>query len=340
MVNVAKNSKRIELSDLIFDGNPRTGVSLKLDQMISSFLVHGYQPDSAIMVEEREDGRIVVLRGNRRALAALELSNRDTEGFNRVFSDGKIPAIIVKGLSDQERILYRIDHSSELNREPLDDEGFFNAVCQLLRAGLNQKAIAKHLNLFTKNKKTGDLEPNRSLVQWRAGLAKLPSKCIEEYRILMRKGPEATSVRWSMVAGLFKLYNKSSVEYPDGTVAFNELWEKCLTPKEEQTGSLTQSLTPKKAKDFSQYAQSVGTGNILLQVTGQTPLTFEDIDLAILAGEQAIATLNSIHDYLGKEDYNNLISESLKGESEPAEADAEAVADAVADAVDADAVTG
>ena len=136
----------------------------------------------------------------------------------------------------------------------------------------------------------------------------------------MQKGKDATAVRWLMISGLHKLFSKTSIEFPDGTMEFNELWEKCITPKADlPEGSIAQKLTPTKAKDFSQYAQSKGVRDILLQVTGQTPLTFEAVDLAVLAGEQATATLTSIQDYLGNDDYNALLAESLDGSPEVVE---------------------
>ncbi len=330
MANVSKTVKRIVFDDLVFDGNPRTKKGMKLEQMIASFVTHGYQPDSTILVEEKQDGQFLVLRGNRRSLAALELQKQDQETFDRIFSDGKIPAFVAKGISDQERILLRIDHSTELDREPLDDEGLFNAVCQLLRASLNQREIAAHLNLFTKNNKTGDLEPNRSLVQRRAELAKLPGFVQDEYRILMRKGKDVTAVRWSMIPGLYKMYSKTSVEYPDGNMEFNEKWELCKTFKDDlPEGSVSVKLTPKKAKDFSELAQSKGVRDILLSVTGQIPTTFENVDLAILAGEQATATLVSIQDHLGKDAYNDLIARSLNGGATDDQVEVEAEASTV-----------
>jgi len=317
MVNVSKTVKRIDINKLIFDGNPRTDVSMKIDKMIASYQTRGFEQNSTVMVEERDNGEYLVIQGNRRSISALTLQEQDREAFDRIFPDGKIPAFIAKGLSDQDRILLRIDHSTELDREPLDDEGLFNAVCQLLRAGLNQKGIASHLHLFTKNKKTGELEPNRSKVQRRAELAKLPNFVQDEYRLLMQKGNEATAVRWGMIPKLYKLYMNTYVEYPDGTVEFRELWEGCKTPKEETEGTSTVSvkLTPKKAVDFSQLAQSVGVRDILLSVTGQSQKTFDNIDLSVLKGEQATATLSAIHDYLGNDDYNNLIAESIKAET-------------------------
>ena len=319
---ISKTTKRIAISDLYHDGNPRTTNGLKLDKMISSFELHGYQSDSAIMVEEKSDGRFLVLRGNRRTLAAFHLCEKKPASFANVFPDGKIPAIVCKALTNDERIKLRIDHSDVMDREPLDEEGLYNAICQLCRIPLGQVEIAKHLNLMKKDSKTGQMVPNRSIVQRKIELAKLPQTVQDEYRILMQsgegKGRDATPVRWSMIPALHKAFQVGYPEYPDGTMAFKELWEKCTTPMEKQDESTTppSACSAKKARDLSQVSQSSIGRDILLSVTGQGKKSFADLDLAILNGETAIATLAAIKVYLGDDDYNALLSDSLAQESE------------------------
>ena len=308
-MSISKTSKRIDIGSLIHEGNPRTQPTMKLDKLMASYTTHGYQADSAIMVEETEPGQFLVLRGNRRSLAAIELGKTDKEAFDRIFPDGKMPAIVCKGITDQERILLRVDHSADMDREPLDDEGLFNAVCQLCRADLTQEEIAGHLSLWSIDKKTQEKKPNRSLVQRRVELAKLPQKVQDEFRILMRKGTSETPVRWSMVSGLYKKYKANHIEYPDGNMEFNELWDKCTTPKDEQKETQTTkgSLSAKKAEDFSMLSQSNGAKQLLLSVTGQGKSTFADLDVEILRGEQAIALLGRIKEHLGEADYQALL---------------------------------
>ncbi len=307
---LGKTVKRIDISSLEHDGNPRTADGMKLDKLMASYETHGYQADSTIMVEEKGD-KFLVLRGNRRTLAALEIRDKNQDLFARVFPDGKIPAVVAKSLTDQERILLRIDHSGEMDREPLSDEGMFNAVCQLCRVSLTQEEIAEHLNLWSLNKKTNKQVPNRSLVQRRVELAKLPQKVIDEFRILMQKGTSETPVRWSMVSTLYKKYKKNHIEYPNGDIEFNTYWEKCTTPVEDKKADSPRgSLTAKKAEDLSMQSQSEGARALLLTMTGQGNDTFADLDVVILKGEQAVIVLDRIKIFLGNEDYNTLLSES------------------------------
>jgi hypothetical protein len=93
---------------------------------------------------------------------------------------------------------------------------------------------------------------------------------------------------------------------------FNELWEKCTTPKDEQkeTQATKGSLTAKKAEDFSMLSQSNGAKQLLLSVTGQGKSTFADLDVEILKGEQAISALDRIKAYLGDDDFNELLAKS------------------------------
>lgn len=309
-MNINKTTKRIELDTLVFDDNPRTDATLHLEAMQASYAQHGYQSDSAIMVEDQENGKYLVLRGNRRTLAALDLQTKDAIAYERAFPDGKIPAIICKGLSDNERILLRIDHADDMDRVPLDDEGMFNAIAQLSRSGLGQDAVAEHLNLWLTDKATGVKKPNRSYAQQRINLAKLPAKVQNEFRILMRKGKDATPVRWGQVATLYKEYHANCVAYPDGTIKFQELWEKATKPVEKGSNAIAgTSLTAKKAKDMALHCQSKAARALCFALTGQGDVTVESIDLTILEAESAQVTLAQIKESMGETDYSALVAE-------------------------------
>lgn len=324
---IGKSIKRLDISSLRMDGNPRTSRGMKLEKLQASFETHGYQADSAIMVEEVAENDYLVLRGNRRTAAAQDLQKNNSEVFDRVFSDGKIPAIVCKGLTDQERILLRIDHSDELDREPLDDEGLFNAVLQLCKIGLKQEQIAKHLNLWKIDKATKKRVPNRSLVQRRVELAKLPQKVQDEFRVLFRDGQNATPVRVSQIPALYKEYNSHYLENPDGTIKFWDLWDDCCTPKEDKEGKPAkagQALSPKKATEFAQMSQSKTVRNCLLAVTGQGQVTLEEVDRTAILAETAQVTLEKIKNHLGDKDYNDFLTEVFQATKEATPEEVEA----------------
>jgi hypothetical protein len=212
----------------------------------------------------------------------------------------------------------RIDHSDEMDREPLDDEGLFNAVSQLAKAGLTQEKIATHLNLWKTEKKSGKRVPNRSLVQRRVELAKLPQRIQDEYRQLMQKGLDATPVRWSMIPALYKEFSKTFDTAPDGTIEFWEKWDKCCTPSEDKAEKGKspggRALSPKKATEKAQLAQSKSIRDLMLCVVGLGEKTFDEIDKAVVLAETAQITLGKIQAYLGDDDYQNFLTEVFTAE--------------------------
>lgn len=311
-MNVSKTVKRIAIDSLTFADNPRTPATMHLEAMVASYKLHGYQNDKPIMVEEVANGQYLVLRGNRRALAAIELGKTDMDAFNRVFSDSKIPAIMAKDLADNERILLRIDHSSELDRIPLDDEGLFLAVRQLTLTGLSQEACAEHLGLYLPAKEGKRGKPNRSVIQQRVNLAKLPKAVQSEYLILMRKGRDATPVRWGKVQSLYTAYKTECIEYPGGGPEFRKVWEKVCNPVKTAGVTTGGTLTASGAVDKANLVQARTSKALILAITGQGKTTLADCDVKILEGEVAIVTLQNIKQYLGDNDYNSLIADSIE----------------------------
>jgi len=303
----------IDVSDLLLEGNCRDAACEDVPGMVACYKRAGcFKPNWPLVVsaKEREIGpTLLVLNGNRRALGLQWLRDNEPAEYERICPKGKIPAIVHKGLTLEEEVDLRIDHSPDEDRVPLNDWSIFLAVRQLVSVGMDtQTEIARKLGITKKGGKN-DGEPNRSVVQLRINLARLPKFVQDEYQRFC-DDHSASAVRWADLAPLYKFYRKEFVEYPQGDgPEFTARWNKAKTPvvKVDKTDE-AKELSPASAINRSQAAASNGLRDALLAATNQGSGNLSTIDAQILEGETALAILAQIHKYLGDSDYAQLLS--------------------------------
>lgn len=307
-------TKLVSVDNLIMEDNVRTAECMHIPQMVASLRVHGFLPNHPVLVSEKKDGKFLVLAGNRRTSGILWLKENDPEAFRRAVANGRVHAVVHKGLTAEEEIDLRIDHSEDMDRVPLDQWSLFMAIKQLDSTGrYTQDQIAIKLGLIKKTgKKSGD--PRREFVQTRVNLGRLPQFVQNEFRKLT-VDKDSTPVRWNMVSGLYKVFNEEYLTHSDGKgPAFTAAWAKCMTPEEvsDSTDETAKELTPAEAVKRSQAANSNALKQAFLVVTRQAAGNLAEIDAAITEGESAIVMLQAIQDYLGEKDYADLIQDSQK----------------------------
>ena len=301
MANVAN---MVEVESLYCEGNVRSKECENIPQIVESYRRQGYKVNHPLVVSEKSDGRLLVLNGNRRTLGLFWLRDNVPDDYKSVVASGKVPAIVHRGLTQEEEVLLRIDHSSDEDRVPLDEWSIFLAVKQLVQIGTDtQVAIADKLGLY--NKKG---EPNRSWIQPRVALVRMPDFVQEElHRYYLNKSD--SPLRLSHIMGLSKAFNAEYVDYPnaDGPL-FTERWAEIMFPPEKVEADTTdKALTPAEAVKRSQAASSKGLASALLAATGQGQVDMASIDRASVEGETAVLLLAKIREYLGDDDYRQLI---------------------------------
>lgn len=313
----ANVTKMIAFDSLYLEGNVRTEACERIPEMVASLRRNGFKSNHPLVVSERADGRYLVLCGNRRVKGLAWLQENDNAEFIRVLLSSKVPCIVHRGLTEEEEILLRIDHSADEDRIPLDQWSEFQAIRQLVRCftGESQEAIAEKLGIrHAKGKNAG--QPNRSYVQTRVNLARLPSFVQDEYRKLLVEGKDATLVRITDIKELYAAYNAEFSAYPDGNgPEFNKVWQGILNPapaeaQETQTGTARTepaALKPETARMKAQGAASRTVKRILLAITNQGG-SLAELDAAAIALETDAAILADIRAYLGADEYSVLVS--------------------------------
>lgn len=337
-------SRMIEVDKLVFADNVRSPECMQIPAMIESFRRAGqFKPNHPLVLSEKPDGTYLVLNGNRRGTGLVWLRDNDAEAYQQILPSGKVPAIVHKGLTLEEEANLRIDHAPDEDRVPLDDWSIFLAIKQLVKIGVDsQERMAIKLGLYIANgKKKG--QPNRSYVQTRVNLARLPAFIQDEIRKLTLD-KDSTLIRWAQVASLYKVYNKEYTSYPDcDGPEFSALWKKITTPPEatetDEAGTRLdpKELSPADAIKRSQSASSKGLKQALLCVTRQSASDLAEIDARFVEAESALATLTDVKAYLGEKDFAELVDAATKQGNDRRQVEAEAEIDAKT-AVEADQV--
>jgi len=340
---MANVTKMIAVSYLFLADNVRTTACEKIPEMVASLRRNGFKPNHPVVLSQRDndaDGkpRFLVLCGNRRTKALLWLQENDADEYNRIVPTGKIPAIIHKGLTEEEEILLRIDHSKDEDRVALDEWSIFLAIKQLVRAftSESQEKIAEKLGIFyTKGKNAG--KPNRSYVQTRVDLARLPEYVQDEFQKLMVSGKDETPVRIADIKTLKTIYNEEFVAFPnaDGP-KFTAAWDAIVNPEPQDADEETakddpKSLKPQDAKNAAQNASSAFLKRVLLAATRQGG-SLGELDAQASQFEIDAEILADIRAFLPDGEYGELVANARNArlareaqEAETQEADAETV---------------
>jgi hypothetical protein len=330
----------IPFKSLTWGGNVRPEEDLVLEPMIHSMKNVGYDPKYPLVVSKKAGGEFLVLNGNRRSLALKQISEFEPAIFDVVLpgKDHKVPALVFTGLTEDEEAIIRIDHGKSQDRVALSEHGTFLAVKQLVRAGYASQAdIAAQLDIYKENPQTKMMEPNRSYIQGRVTLARLPEFMQEEYVKLMKGGKNATPVRWSSVPKLFKAYEPERRqgyfgETPDKLgPETKKAWKEATTPeaKDDKDGEeKDRSMTKSKLIEASTTLGSRLGKMFMLKVAGEdvkdtsvTPaksLTLADIDGEMVMAEKAIGDLVAFRDELGEKKYDDLMVKITKSRTEAA----------------------
>lgn len=297
------------------DNNVRSPATLQVEAMVSSVKRHGYKKNHPLVVVKKGN-EYHVLCGFRRTFALRAIREESEELFKELLPTGKVPCIVHTKLTELQETLIRNDHGSDENRVALDDWGYFLSIRQLMQAGIHTQAgIAEKLGKMKKDKKTGNMVPNRSWVQPRAALAQLPRFVQEQYRILWTDpdGKSKTAVRTPMIMGLFKVYNDANLD--EKNPEFVKLWKECLTPI---TSNEAKPLSAKVCKEKAAMAQSATVKNALLVAGGHSEEEIAEIDKACAQAESGAAQLTRIAEYLGETKFAKLCSDANAKASQPA----------------------
>ena len=313
-VNTTVQTELIDFERLFRRDNVRTSQSLNLPKMIQSLKTRGFKPNHPLVVSEKDD-QYLVLCGNRRTEALEAIRREDSKIFDAILPGAVVPCIVHRGLTEQQEIVLRIDHSDAEDREPLDEWGEFLATRQLMRVGYStQKDIAGMLGKFNKNG-----EPNRSFVQQRVNLARLPKFVQDEMEVLCTKGREATHLRWANIPGLFSIYND---EFKEGHKLepgpkFMERWEE-ITNADDAIPA-PKALSRTKIIELAKNSGSILAKRVLFYASNE-PISVVDnvpvyqqwssIEEDLLRTEAAMDTLKALAAHLGEEAFKELISES------------------------------
>jgi len=319
MAKQPSTSKLVDFVSLYREDNVRTTGCKKLPEMVASLKQFGFKANhplvlSAKAADENGNVRYLVLCGNRRTEGLEFLADKEPENFKLALtaSGGKVPAVIFSGLTPEEEILIRIDHGPQEDRVPLDEWSQFIAIKQLMRAysGESQAKIAERLGiLHVKGKTPG--QPNRSFVQVRVDLARMPAFVQEEYRKLCVIGKDVTPVRWDDVKKLVAVFRAEYASYPEGDgPQFRTAWAKIMTPAPTNGDpeKKPKSLSPDSATGKAQLCSSRYIKRVLLAATNQGDTDLATIDATLASVEADSEILGQIRTYLGADEYANLVN--------------------------------
>lgn len=319
--------KNVPFDSLYLEGNVRTEGCKRVSEMVESLRRNGFKTNHPLVVSFKDDGRHLVLCGNRRTEGLAWLQENDPAAFQRALPNDKLPCIVWKGLTEEEEVLLRIDHSSEEDRVALDEWSLYLAVQQLVKVGYDtQEKIAEKLGIFIKSGKNAG-KPNRSWVQPRVNLARLPAFVAEELQ-KRNSDRKSTALRWEHVPTLFKVWSDEFEANPDSPgPKFMKLWEETLNPKAKDTSEHGEKpLSVADAKKRAMAASSSTLRNALLCVTGQGKgVDFVTLDTRMVEAETAVMTLKRIEAYLGDEKYQQLVGDANECAAMQRECNKEAV---------------
>lgn len=313
----------VKFTDLYRSDNVRGRLVTRIPEMVESLRINGFKSNHPLVVSEKTDGTFLVLVGNRRVEGLEHVRDNHADEFNSVLPGGKIPCIIHKGLTVEEEIVIRNDHSDKEDRVGLDDWSRFLAIKQLMQAfpGDSETRIATKMGLVHKKGKN-EGKPNRSYVQPRVNLARLPIFVQEQFRLLWEEGKDATAVRTTDIRPLYAVYNEEFGKHEDADSyagefgigpKFREAWEGILAPAPEAdsddgtVGDGPEDLSHGAAKTRAMGCNSRLAKRILLAATNQGG-ALPDLDALAASIETDSQILTDIRAYLGADDYAELVN--------------------------------
>lgn len=274
--------------------NPRTKENYDLPGMVASYKTHSFWPDRTLMVHKEADGKFRIVRGHRRYYGAQALQSQEPIEYARVFPTGKVPALVYEGLSEADITLLMMDHTSDGDRLKLDPWSECLAVAGLLAVNHGTEAeIAAHLGLFTNDAKTGQRVANRSYIQPRVQLFKLPPYIREAMEKYCRT--KEGLIRWGMIPKLYKIWRGEFADHPtgDGPLLKAE-FEKLTQPKDAPTKA-TVPLNDSRAATLISGCTSDVTRNLVASlIKNDGNASFHTLDTRVAQLEAAGAALEAV----------------------------------------------
>jgi len=324
--------KELDILTLSSGENVRSEKSLGLASMINSIKTRGWLADSLLTVSIRADGTLRVLRGNRRTLAAQELKRIDPDAFARAFPSGSLVRChVFTGLTYDQEVLIRNDHSKDLDAKTLSDWELFLAVKQYVKVGGHtESGIAIAMGRYSKDKNDNQV-PDRSFIQKRVQLATLPDFVQTEYQKLWEGTKSDTAVRVSDIPkfaaaiaadvkadrsgmGVSPIDGKPLEYSAGGGPEFLKVWNLIMVPTSTEAVEAEETKeTAKPVISHKELSSKIGSfegrliKTVLRAVCGETPVTLVECDTICLQLEMDQRDMNTIAKYLGADGMQNLL---------------------------------
>lgn len=243
--------RKIPIDQLWRSDNPRE--LYDLDPLVESIRLHGFRQNEAIMVVEREnpenpDQRFLVVRGNRRTLAVERIRDDFPDDFGILFPQGKVPCISYAGCSDRDVALLRMDFDTRAEKRGLDGWEQFLAVRILVKEGIHTESTIAQILGMVKNDPEKGTVPNRSVVQPRVRLAKMPVDVQNLFKPVLRGDRKSTALRVADIQKLATAFRKGK-DNPDSPV-FREMLDTLLKRENPADTDSDDSANPIKHKDL------------------------------------------------------------------------------------------
>jgi ParB-like chromosome segregation protein Spo0J len=316
-------TRYVDFGDLYRADNVRGRLVTQIPQMVASLRKNGFKPNHPLVVSKKADGRFLVLVGNRRLEGLEFVRDNHSDEFGRILPSGRVPCIVHEGLTVEEEILVRVDHGNHEDRVALDDWSQFLAIKQLMQAwpGESEVRIAEKLGIIhVKGKNKG--KPNRSHVQPRINLARLPIFVQEAFRLLWEEGKDATPVRVVNIKKLYAVYNEEFGKHEDAEPfngeygigpKFRSTWAEITNPApESDPEDSVDNDSPADLKASAAKTRAMGCNSrlakrILLAVTNQGG-ALPELDALAAEFETDSQILTDIRNYLGGDEYADLVN--------------------------------
>lgn len=243
--------RSIPIDQLWRSDNPRE--LYDLEPLVESLRLHGFRRNEPIMVVEREnpdnpEQRFLVVRGNRRTLAAERIRDDYSDDFGIIFPKGCVPCIAYSGCTDREVAMLRMDFDDRAGKRGLDGWELFLAVRILVKEGIHTEATIAQILGLVKDDGNGGTVPNRSLVQPRVRLAKMPVFVQDMFKPVLQGNRDVTPLRVKHIQQLATAFRKGK-ENPDAPV-FKEKLDELKNLDAPSPSGGDDSATPIKHKDL------------------------------------------------------------------------------------------
>lgn len=257
-LSVKGRFRKVPIAQLYRWNNPRE--IYDVDDVVQSIRLHGFWQNEPLMTVERDnpdnpDEMFLVVRGNRRLMAIQTICEDYPDDAKIIFPDGKVACIAYPRCNDTEVELLRMDFDKRAGKRDLDGWELFLAVRNLVAVGIHTESGIAQLLGLVKDDGNGSVVPNRSFVQPRVNLAKMPVDVQNLFMLALRGKTKETALRVTDIMPLARAFRAAKMN-PDAP-AFREkldtLKSKTVTVKAESDDS----AKPLSRKDLMNRVNSL-----------------------------------------------------------------------------------